>query len=71
MASPLKSIQKQSNIITHGRNPTSSHGKTDVEWDKQQSRNYFQTPEPRYLMCNTETQLPYSDFKAHIILHKW
>ena len=38
-------------------------------WHEQQKGNYFQTPEPQYLAHNTETQLPHSRFKTHIILH--
>ena len=56
MASTLKSIQKQSNIITHVE-----------QWQK--SNKLMWHWRLMWDECNSETQLPYSDFKAQIILH--
>ena len=55
MASTLKSIQKQSNIITHVE-----------QWQK--SNKLMWHWRLMWDECNSETQLPYSDFKAQIIL---
>ena len=56
LASPLKGIQKQSNIITHVE-----------QWQK--SNKLIWHWRLMWDECNTETQLPHSDFKAQIILH--